>query len=277
MGSQQLLATSGRARLAYHISGATDGADVLLIHAGVTDRRSWHHVVDRLAMRHRCVAYMRSYGETRYETEEGWSPVTDAVAVLDAAEIGKAVVIASSMGGRDAVDLTLAYPDRVAGLALIGTAIRGAPYPDLLEGPTAELNAKIEAAEAAGDLDEVNRLEAWLWLDGPAASEGRVTWPARELFLEMNAHALWAEDPGSKAAIAPAWPRLGGIAVPTLIMVGRLDAEDIVAINEPAAEMIPNARLVWLDGVAHLPQLEADPRMMDEIANFVDALASGAS
>ena len=278
MGSQQLLATSGRARLAYHISGATDGADVLLIHAGVTDRRSWHHVVDRLGMRHRCVAYdMRSYGETRYETEEGWSPVTDAVAVLDAAEIGKAVVIASSMGGRDAVDLTLAYPDRVTGLVLIGTAIRGAPYPDLLEGPTAELNAKIEAAEAAGDLDEVNRLEAWMWLDGPAASEGRVTGPARELFLEMNAHALWAEDAGSKAAIAPAWPRLGGIAVPTLIMVGRLDAEDIVAINEPAAEMIPNARLVWLDGVAHLPQLEADPRMMDEIANFVDALASGAS
>jgi pimeloyl-ACP methyl ester carboxylesterase len=116
-----------------------------------------------------------------------------------------------------------------------------------------------------------------MWLDGPAASEGRVTGPARELFLEMNAHALWAEDPGSKAAIAPALPRLGGIAAPTLIMVGRLDAEDIVAINEPAAEMIPNARLVWLDGVAHLPQLEADPRMMDEIANFVDALASGAS
>jgi pimeloyl-ACP methyl ester carboxylesterase len=199
------------------------------------------------------------------------------VAVLDAAVIEKAVVIASSLGGRDAVDLTLAYPDRVATLVLIGTAIRGAPYPDLLQGPTAELNAKMEAAESAGDLDEINRLEAWMWLDGPAASEGRVTGPARELFLEMNAHALRAVDPGSTAAIAPAWLRLGEIAVPTLIMVGRLDAEDIVAINEPAAEMIPNARLVWLDGVAHLPQLEADPRMLDEIADFVDALASGTS
>jgi pimeloyl-ACP methyl ester carboxylesterase len=116
-----------------------------------------------------------------------------------------------------------------------------------------------------------------MWLDGPAAREGRVTGPARELFLEMNAHALRAADPGSTAAIAPAWPRLGEIAVPTLIMVGRLDAEDIVAINEPAAEMIPDARLVWLDGVAHLPQLEADPRMLDEIADFVNALASGTS
>ena len=276
MASQRLFATSGRAQLAYDITSAADGVQVLLIHAGVTDRRSWHHVVDRLALRHRCVAYdMRGYGETTYEIEENWSPVTDAVAVLDAAEIEKAVVIASSIGGRDAVDLTLAYPHRVAGLVLIGTAIRGAPYPDLLHGPTAEINAKIETAEAARDLDEVNRLEAWMWLDGPAASEGRVTGPARELFLEMNAHALRAENPGSMAAIAPAWPRLGEITVPTLIMVGRLDAEDIVAINEPAADMIPNARLVWLDGVAHLPQLEADPRMLDEIANFVDRLASG--
>ena len=56
-------------------------------------------------------------------------------------------------------------------------------------------------------------------------------------------------------------------------MVGQLDAEDIVAINAPAAEMIPHARLVWLDGVAHVPRLEADPKMVDEIAAFVDALA----
>ena len=278
MEPRQLFASSGLAQLAYDISGAANGADILLIHAGVTDRRSWHHVVHRLAMRHRCVAYdVRSYGQTTYETQEGWSPVTDAVAVHDAAEIEKAVVIASSMGGRDAVDLTLACPDRVAGLVLIGTAIRGAPYPELLQGPTAQLNTQIEAAEAAGDLEEVNRLDAWMWLDGPAASEGRVTGPARELFLEMNAHALRADNPGSMAAIAPAWPRLGEIAVPTLIMVGRLDAEDIVAINEPAAGMIANARLVWLDGVAHLPQLEADPRMLDEIANFVDALTSATS
>ena len=175
-------------------------------------------------MRHRCVAYdMRSYGETTYETEEGWSPVTDAVAVLDAAVIQKAVVIASSLGGRDAVDLTLAYPDRVAALVLIGTAMRGAPYPDLLQGPTAELNAKIEAAESAGDLDEINRLEAWMWLDGPAASEGRVTGPARELFLEMNAHALRAEwIPARRPRSHRPGHDLGEIAVPTLIMVGRL-------------------------------------------------------
>ena len=49
--------------------------------------------------------------------------------------------------------------------------MRGAPYPDLKERPTAELDTMIESAENAGDIDEVNRLEAWMWLDGPTADE----------------------------------------------------------------------------------------------------------
>jgi hypothetical protein len=98
-----MFATSGRARLACECTGAEDGADVLLIRAGVNDRRSWHHVVGRLKARHRCVAYdMRGYGETTYEREDGWSPVADALAVLDAAEVERAVVVAGSMGGRAA-------------------------------------------------------------------------------------------------------------------------------------------------------------------------------
>jgi pimeloyl-ACP methyl ester carboxylesterase len=264
----------GRAQLAYESTGVADDNDVLLIHAGVNDRRSWQHVVKRLAPRHRCIAYdMRGYGETQYEREDGWSPVADAVAVLDVAGVGRAAVVASSMGGQTAIDVALGRPDRVAGLVLIGAAVRGAPYPELVAGPTAELIAKIEAAEAAGDVDDVNRLEAWMWLDGPAATEGRVTGAARQLFLEMNGKALRAQSPGRLAEIPAAWPRLSEITVPTLIMIGRLDTEEILAINEPAAKMIPNAQLVWLDGVAHLPHLEGDPATLDEITKFLDSLA----
>src|SRR5215218_1197596 len=118
-----MFATSGRARLAYDRTGGDGGADVLLVHAGVNDRRSRRHVVDRLAPRHRCVAYdARGYGETTYERDEGWSPRDDALAVLDAAGLERPVVVACSMGGQAAVALALAHPERVAGLVLIGTA-----------------------------------------------------------------------------------------------------------------------------------------------------------
>jgi 3-oxoadipate enol-lactonase len=82
----------------------------------------------------------------------------DAIAVMDAAGVEQAVVIGSSMGGQAALDLTLAHPNRVSGLVLIGTAMRGAPYLDINEGPTAELDTMIESAENASGIDEVNRL-----------------------------------------------------------------------------------------------------------------------
>lgn len=169
------------------------------------------------------------------------------------------------MGGQTAIDLTLAHPERVAGLVLIGTAIRGAPYPEIIEGPTADLNARFEAADEAGDLDEVARL---------SAEEGRVGGPTRDLFLDMNGRALHANDPGNQAEIPPAWPRLSEIAAPTLLLVGRLDVEEIRAIDELAARMIPGAQLRFLDGVAHVPHLEADPTALKVIAAFVDSLAT---
>ena len=191
---------------------------MLLLHAGVSDRRSWRHVVGRLCPGYRCVALdARGYGETRYSREDGWSPVEDALAVLDAAGLQRPVLVACSMGGQAAVDLTLGHPERVAGLVLIGSAIRGAPYPEVVDGPEAELTRALEAAEEAGDIDEVNRLEAWMWLDGPTATEGRVRGEPRELFLEMNGRALRAPDPGGQAQPPDAWSRLSEIAVPTLI------------------------------------------------------------
>ena len=264
-------ATSGAARIAYDAIG--EGPDVLLVHAGVNDRRSWRHVVDRLSPRHRCIAYdMRGYGETEHEPQDGWSTVDDALAVLDATGAERPAVVACSMGGQLAIDLALAHPERVAALVLVGTAVRGAPYPEG-EGPSAELDERAWRAAEAGDLDEANRVEAWLWLDGATAPEGRVQGEARELFLDMNARAHRAPPPGEEAEPPAAWPRLGEIAVPVLMLAGRLDAEEILAVNEQAAALIPGAELRWLEGVAHVPHLEADPATLDAIEGFVSRRA----
>ena len=60
--------------------------------------------------------------------------------------------------------------------------------------------------------------------------------------------------------------------MPALILLGRLDAEDIQVIDQLAAPLIPGARLEHLDGVAHVPHLEGDPATLDEIAAFVDSV-----
>ncbi|HEU0042341.1 MAG TPA: alpha/beta fold hydrolase, partial [Jiangellaceae bacterium] len=124
-----MIARSGRAVLAYDVIGEprADAEPVLLVHAGVTDRRSWGPLTDRLALTRQVIRFdMRGFGETTYEPEP-WSRVDDAVAVLDAAGAARAAVVGASMGGSAAIDLTLAHPDRVERLVLIAPAVSGAP------------------------------------------------------------------------------------------------------------------------------------------------------
>lgn len=260
--------TTGNAVLAAEAHGS-GSPDVLLVHAGVTDRRSWRHVIDALPGR-RCLTYdARGYGETTYEREDGWSRTEDAVAVLDAYDVPSAVVVGCSMGGRTSLDLALTHPDRVRALVLIGSAVSGAPEIEL-EEDLVWLEEAFEKAEQSGDLDELNRLEALVWLDGPRGGEGRVTGEARELFLDMNRRALEAPDPGDESQVANAWERAGEVSVPTLVLIGEHDLPHTHANAEHLAEAIPGARLVRLPGVAHLPHLENDARTLSEIAAFVD-------
>jgi pimeloyl-ACP methyl ester carboxylesterase len=261
--------TSGSAVLSADSAGS--GPDVLLLHAGVTDRRSWAPVVETLPNR-RCLSFdARGYGRTTYEREDGWSPVDDAVAVLDAYDAEQAVVVACSMGGRTALDLALTRPERVRGLVLIGSAVSGAPDLDHLEPGLEDLEKRYDAAYEAKDLDELNRLEAEIWLDGPFVP-GRVTGPARDLFLDMNRIALEAPEPGERRTEVDAWRSCGEIAVPTLVLIGEHDLAHTHRNATHLAETVPGARLVDLPGVAHLPHLERDERTLAEIAAFVTAL-----
>lgn len=263
-------ASSGSARLAYDVEG--DGPAVLLAHAGVNDRRSWRALVDRLSPTRRTVAFdRRGYGDTTYEPET-FSTVDDALAVLDDAGVDAPVaLVGCSMGGRLSLDLTLEHAERVDRLVLIGAACRGAPEPHEYPESYRELGHAIEAADEAGDLDTVNQLEAWLWLDGPMAREHRVSGAVRELFLDMNGRALAAPDPGEEADLPSAWDRLDQITVPTLVLVGELDLEDVVDTAEGLAHRIAGARYEMLYDTAHLPHLEAHPRCLEAVTDFLTA------
>lgn len=263
----------GTAQLAVHESGDSGGDPVLLLHAGVTDLRSWDPLVERLDERARCIRYdARGYGDTTYEEENGWSPVVDAVAVLDSTQVDTAIIIGCSIGGGTAIDLALAHPERVAALVLIAPAISGAPEPEL-DPAVAALDLAIDAADAEEDLDEVNRLEAHLWLDGPG-HDGRVTGTARALFLDMNGRALTLPEPGEPLALPEVFSKLNQISVPTLLLVGDLDLAHIRENALHAASSIPRAQFIELSEVAHLPQLEGHPPTLNAIVEFVESVVA---
>jgi pimeloyl-ACP methyl ester carboxylesterase len=177
--------------------------------------------------------------------------------VLDQVADGPTWLVGSSMGGALALDAAVADPDRVAGLILFAPAVSGAPEPSGLDQATQQLSDQLDVAAAANDLDELNRLETWLWLDGPAGPEDRVGGAPRELALAMNTIVLRNGVPeqagGSELT---AWPRLGQIRVPATVAWGDLDAPYQVARCEELSARLPRGRRRVLTGTAHLPQLE---------------------
>lgn len=253
---------------------AGEGPPIVLLHAGVCDRRSWYATAALLGDVGPVLAYdRRGFGETPPSSTE-YGHLEDLVAVLDQqAGAQPAWLVGSSMGGLLALECALAHPERVAGLVLIGPAASGAPDVGS-DDASQRLEVLLMPAYEAQDWDEVKRLEAWMWLDGPTAAEGRVGGAARALALDMNTIVLRNESSGGpEATYEPhVWPRLGELAVPVTVAWGDLDVADVVRVNELMVEQIPGARRVVLPGMGHLPYLE-DPAVVAALIR--DAVTAG--
>jgi len=229
---------------------------IVLCHAGVADRRSWRTLAPLLTDLGGVVALdRRGFGETP-PAGEPFSHAADLVAALAALDAGPAWLVGSSMGGGVALDAALEAPERVAGLVLFAAAVSGQPdADDALDPDTEPIDAALGATE---DPDEINRLEAWLWLDGPTVPEGRVQGPERELVEAMNAIVIAHErdEVSDGASGVDAWSRLGELQVPVTVAWGALDVPQIIVECAMAAAQIPGAQTVVIEDAAHLPYLE---------------------
>jgi pimeloyl-ACP methyl ester carboxylesterase len=246
------------AELAVEYRPHDDGRPPLVfLHAGVTDGRLWDGAMGAAAG-HRCALRVdrRGFGQTRVAAARPHAWTEDLRAVLDALGLDRTELIGCSLGGRIAIDFALAWPERVAGLTLVAPSVTGVPAP-VLDPASRDLSDATVTADAAGRLDEVNRLEARLWLDGPGQPEGRVGGAARALFLAMNEIALRSPSVGEALPAPDAWPRLEALAAPVRLVCGGLDLPHLVDRCRQMAARIPGARLWTLPGVAHLPSLEA--------------------
>ena len=252
------------------------GTPVLFLHAGVADRRMWQAQMAMAAANHTAVAYdRRGFGKTVAGTGR-YDHVGDLRALMDDLGLTSAVLVGCSQGGRIAIDLALTEPDRVGALLLVAPAVSGAPDPGPQPGPIASLNDRLDQAEAEGDIDRVNAIEAHMWLDGPLSPEGRVKGPIRDLFLEMNGIAnqfAFANQATDLRQEPPsAWDRLAVLATPTLVLWGDLDFPDIQFRCQEIASAIPGARSAVIADTAHLPSLERPEIFNHYLREFLDDL-----
>lgn len=254
---------------------AGEGIPVVFLHAGVADSRMWESQIEAVAAAGFWgIAYdRRGFGGT-VSPDEGFSHLEDLEAVLDELGVHAAILVGASMGGALAIDFTLASPERVAGLVLVGTSISGAKVPRLPPEIMSIVNA-MEAVEESGDLDAINAVDAHAWLDGPLAESGRVGEPVRSLFKAMNGNILRKPRLTREEAPESAVDEVGGIDTPTLLIAGDLDFPHIVNRHEDLSEDMENAFAVVIEGAAHLPNLERPDLFNPLLLEFLAALTDG--
>lgn len=262
---------SGSARIFGVHAGS--GPTVVLLHAGVADLRMWGDQIAALQEQFHVVAYdRREFGRTD-SPDEPFLHIDDLAEILAHFDVGSAILVGCSQGGRVAIDFALARPERVTALILVSTAITGAPASPVPAGAQ-ELSDALDAAEEAGDLERVNAIEAHLWLDGPLSEEGRVSGPLRDLFLDMNGNALRKPEIPKEEFPPAAYGRVAELAMPVLLVSGDLDFDYVRDRHAYLARTIPNARAVEIPGTAHLPSLEQPERFNRHLLAFLETVTA---
>lgn len=192
--------------------------------------------------------------------------------VVDAtAHLGRFALVGYSMGGRVALHVALAHPDRVAALALIG-ARAGIDDP-------AERAKRIAADEALADRIESEGIEwfADYWADQPLFATQRHRLPVDKQ-AELRVQRL-AYDPQGLAdslrgmgagAVEPAGCRMGELSMPCALIAGADDAK-FAAIARQMATAIPQASACLIPSAGHAAHLEAPGATAEAVIECVSS------
>lgn len=241
--------------VSYAYDRVGNGSPLLLVHAGIADRRMWDDVMPALARRHQVVRVdLRGFGDTP-KPDGPFAHAADVTAVLEALGIATAHLCGVSMGAGVAVDLALARPELVDRIVLVAPGLPGWDWHPSMAAFDA---AETEALDR-GDLDAAAWLNVRFWLDGPARGPDEVAAGLRERVFTTQRRAFELDNPAavSTALVADPQRRLAELAAPALIVVGALDQPDYADIGRHMVAQLPDARLEVIPDVAHLPPMEA--------------------
>jgi pimeloyl-ACP methyl ester carboxylesterase len=259
------------AGIAYDRAGPRADVPVVLIHAGIADRRMWEPQWSALtAVRDGVRLDLRGFGDSTQRPSGPLSPVDDVLDTLFALGVGRCHLVGASFGAGVAVEVALCHPERVASLLLV------APGGSLIPEETPELRAFADAegsALARNDLAEAVEANLAWWVDGPRRDARAVAPTVRESVRRMQRRAFeltagW-DDVEEDELDPPALDRLAEIRVPTLVLVG---GQDLDAIEQAAARVtqgIPGARRVDWPDTAHLPSMERPQDFMVLLRDWV--------
>ncbi len=259
-----------------HITEAGAGPPLLLLHGFTGSAVEWHAQFPAFAaVRWVILPDLIGHGASeaphdpaRYTMEYC---VADLLAMLDQLGIERADVLGYSLGGRVALQLAAAAPERIQRLVL-ESASPGISDPTERAARVTSDNALADRIEAEGLQWFADHWAAIPLFASQASLPAEVRAAQRERRLAQRPHGLANSLRGMGAGRQTAlWDALPQLAVPTLILSGALD-QKYVTIGKQMAVALPHAKHAIIPAAGHTVHLEQPQAFNEIVVRYLKAI-----
>jgi pimeloyl-ACP methyl ester carboxylesterase/predicted glycosyltransferase len=266
-------------RIFYEVYGEGEPTVLLLPTWSVVHSRHWKMQIPYLARHCRVVTFDgRGNGKSdrppepaAYDEREFAS---DALAVLDATETERAVIVGFSLGGQRGLLLAAEHPERIDGAVFIGPAFPGGGMP-LSERTVYEFDTEYDTDEGWAKHNRFHWLRDYRdWVEffmSKMFTEPHSTKPIEDAVrwgLETDAETMIATQDGAGLTPEEAQALCRRVRCPVLVIHGESDAITSVARGAAMAEQTGGA-LVVLEGSGHAPHIRDPVKVNLLLRDFV--------
>jgi pimeloyl-ACP methyl ester carboxylesterase len=235
---------------------------VVLIHDGIAHSSVWDDVWPAFCAKYHVLRYdRRGYGKS--PTATNWYYETDDLTtLLHRLRVAQAVIVGSSHGGELSIDFTLAHPELVQQLVLVGPVVSGFPYSDHFFNRGMQNRRPLQKNDVNGAIANWAK-DRYVLAPGHEAAQKKLS-----DILTTSPQDLTHDD--YARPMQAALPRLHEINVPTLILTGDADIPDVHAHAGAIEAGIRGSRRVVLNDAGHLMYLEKPEEFTKIVIGFIE-------
>ena len=250
-----------QSQLSIKVSGA--GQAIVLFHSLLADQTSFEKILPKLAQTHQVILLSLPGFDTSSNVGGSLDVIADQIAgALQTLPLTSApIFLGNGYGGFVALNTAIRHPHLPAKLILADCgACFSEPGRAAFRGMSE--NAKNNGLNAIADV-AMRRLFA------PAyqAEHPELIAQRKERFINMNLDTFH----GACNALSTMDLRASvkDLNIPSLVLCGEFDEATPPAMSEELAGLLPNAKLMILPGLAHVPQLQDPEQFYAAIKDFI--------
>ncbi|MBN1213055.1 MAG: alpha/beta fold hydrolase [candidate division Zixibacteria bacterium] len=230
---------------------AGQGEAFVFIHDGMVHCETWNEQFPYFAEHFRVIRYdRRGYGRSE-PPSASYSNIEDLHQLFEQLGISSAHLMGCSAGSRLAIDFTLAYPERVKSLVLVGPVVSGYGFTEHLYTRGGHFK-QVDLSDADAAIKYFTEEDPYETAPGSTS----VRECLRELLNKNRQNFNSQNNAFLKETVPSAKGRLAEIKVPVLVLVGEYDLQDVHAHSGIISGGVTESRRMVINNAGHLAHME---------------------